>query len=74
MVKKLGWIAGGLITIGLMSPGWTQEATSLGTAGIDALRLHAFPYNLIGRKIAIAQVEIGRPGQFGLDKKVSKYR
>ena len=74
MVKKLGWIAGGLISIGLMSPGWTQEATSLGTAGIDALRLHAFPYNLIGRKIAIAQVEIGRPGQFGLDKKVSKYR
>lgn len=74
MEKKLGWIAGGLISFGLMSPGWTQEATSLGKAGIDALRLQAFPYNLIGRKIAIAQVEIGRPGQFGLDKAVSKYR
>ncbi|HCF27111.1 MAG TPA: peptidase S8 and S53 subtilisin kexin sedolisin, partial [Cyanobacteria bacterium UBA11049] len=74
MVKKLGWIAAGFISVGLMKPGWTQEATSLGTAGIDALRLQTFPYNLIGRKIAIAQVEIGRPGQFGLDKTVSKYR
>jgi hypothetical protein len=44
---------------------------STGEAGIDALRLHHPPYNLIGRKIAIGQVEIGRPGQFGLDKAVS---
>lgn len=29
--------------------------------GIDALKLHQAPYNLTGRKIAIGQVEIGRP-------------
>jgi len=39
----------------------------VGEAGIDALRLHD-PPNLLGRKIGIGQVEIGRPGQFGLDK------
>ncbi len=43
----------------------------LGETGIDALKLHAPPYNIIGRKIAIGQVEIGRPGQFGVDKAVS---
>jgi hypothetical protein len=42
--------------------------------GIDALRLHLPPYNLTGRKIAIGQVEIGRPGQFGIDKAVAKNR
>jgi len=41
---------------------------SVDTSGIDALRLHVAPYNLTGRKIAIGQVEIGRPGQFGTDK------
>jgi hypothetical protein len=41
---------------------------SVGPNGIDALRLHAAPYNLTGEKIAIGQVEIGRPSQFGLDK------
>ena len=47
---------------------------SVGEAGIDALRLQAPPYNLTGRKIAIGQVEIGRPGQFGIDKAVSQNR
>ncbi|NJL85097.1 MAG: S8 family serine peptidase [Leptolyngbyaceae cyanobacterium SM1_1_3] len=41
---------------------------SVGSEGIDARRLHEPPYSLTGRKIAIGQVEIGRPGQFGLDK------
>lgn len=41
---------------------------SVGPRGIDALRLHGDPYNLTGEKIAIGQVEIGRPSQFGLDK------
>ena len=41
---------------------------SIGEAGINARRLHELPYNLLGRKIAIGQVEIGRPGKFGLDK------
>lgn len=76
MVKKLTWIIGGLsATLGLSSPVLALLAkTSLGEAGIDALRLHLPPYNLIGRKIGIGQVEIGRPGQFGLDKAVSGNR
>jgi len=48
--------------------------SSIGPAGIDALRLHAAPYNLTGRKIAIGQVEIGRPGQFGIDKAAAQNR
>ncbi len=41
---------------------------SLGLSGIDALVLHQDPYNLLGRKIGIGQVEIGRPSKFGIDK------
>lgn len=48
--------------------------SSTGPAGIDAQRLHGQPYNLIGRKIAIGQVEIGRPGLFGFDKVVGESR
>ena len=43
-------------------------SNSVGEEGIDARRLHREPYLLTGRKIAIGQVEIGRPSQFGLDK------
>ena len=43
-------------------------SVSVGTDGIDARRLHQPPYNLTGKKIAIGQVEGGRPGVFGLDK------
>ncbi|WP_199324693.1 S8 family serine peptidase [Phormidium sp. FACHB-1136] len=43
-------------------------STSVGSEGIDARRLHGEPYGLTGGKIAIGQVEIGRPGRFGLDK------
>ncbi|MBW4655718.1 MAG: S8 family serine peptidase [Kaiparowitsia implicata GSE-PSE-MK54-09C] len=46
--------------------------SSVGDRGIDALRLHQAPYSLTGRKIAIGQVEIGRPAQFGLDKTASQ--
>jgi len=74
MVNKRAWTIGGLSAIGLASPGLALEIVSVGEAGIDALRLHNPPYNLIGRKIGIGQVEIGRPGQFGLDKAVSKNR
>ncbi len=41
---------------------------SVGATGIDAYRLHEAPYQLTGRKIAIGQVEVGRPAQLGLDK------
>lgn len=75
MVKKLAWMAAGFsATLGMSSAGLALETTSVGETGIDALRLHKFPYNLIGRKISIGQVEIGRPGQFGLDKAVSQNR
>ncbi|MEM6521404.1 MAG: S8 family serine peptidase, partial [Cyanobacteria bacterium P01_C01_bin.70] len=43
-------------------------SNSVGAGGIDALKLHSEPYFLTGNKIAIGQVEIGRPSQFGLDK------
>ncbi len=50
------------------------QDSSIADDGIDALKLQRAPYNLTGRKIAIGQVEIGRPGQFGIDKAVSKNR
>ena len=75
MVKKIAWTIGVLsATLGVSNPVSALPPTSVGEAGIDALRLHNSPYNLIGRKISIGQVEIGRPGQFGLDKAVSEKR
>ncbi len=71
MIKQLAWTIGGLSALGLGSPVLALQTTSIGEAGIDALRLHQLPYDLIGRKISIGQVEIGRPGQYGLDKAVS---
>ena len=58
-------------SFGLVPPVLAILSDSLGDKGIDALRLHQPPYNLTGRKIAIGQVEVGRPGQFGFDKVVS---
>lgn len=75
MNKKQIWIIWGLSASCLSAPVLAVALqTSLGTNGIDALRLHQAPYNLTGRKIAIGQVEIGRPGMFGWDKAVSKNR
>lgn len=70
IVKRLGWIIGGLSASCLTIPVFASPA-SIGETGIEASRLHDPPYNLIGRKIAIGQVEIGRPGLFGTDKAVS---
>jgi Subtilase family len=50
------------------------RSSSVGATGVNALILHQAPYNLLGRKIAIGQVEIGRPGQFGFDKAVAQNR
>jgi Subtilase family len=44
------------------------EDSSIAEEGIDALRLHRAPFFLTGRKIAIGQVEVGRPPMFGIDK------
>jgi Subtilase family len=75
MTKKLTWLFWGMSASCLSVPVVASVLqTSLGTNGIDALRLHQPPYNLRGRKIAIGQVEIGRPGMFGWDKAVSKNR
>ncbi|MBE7380690.1 MAG: S8 family serine peptidase [Leptolyngbya sp. SIO1E4] len=64
------WQSGCLGVAGVIGIGVPVFAlsTSVGSEGIDARRLHAEPYLLTGRKIAIGQVEIGRPSQFGLDK------
>ncbi len=68
------WVYKALVLVGgvggiapLALPGLALSE-SVGPNGINALRLHGAPYNLTGEKIAIGQVEIGRPSQFGLDK------
>ena len=61
MIKQLAWTIGGLSA--LVGSPVLGQTTSVGESGIDALRLHQLPYDLIGRKISIGQVEIGRPGQ-----------
>jgi subtilisin family serine protease len=50
----------------------STQNSSITADGIDAARLHQAPYYLTGKKIAIGQVEIGRPGLFGLDKAASR--
>lgn len=74
MTKKLCWIILGLGGTCVSVPVLAAVQASLGSSGIDAFKLHRSPYNLLGRKIAIGQVEIGRPGMFGWDKAVSKNR
>ncbi len=69
-VKKFGWVIGGISASCLTIPVLASPA-SIGEMGIDALKLRNAPYDLIGRKIAIGQVEIGRPGVFGFDKAVA---
>ena len=50
------------------------EDSSIAEEGIDAIRLHRAPFFLSGRKIAIGQVEVGRPAMFGVDKPKEKER
>ncbi|AKG23249.1 S8 family serine peptidase [Calothrix sp. 336/3] len=73
--KTVGILFAGLSTVCLSIPGMAARLdSSLDINGIDALKLQRPPYNLTGNKIAIGQVEIGRPGKFGWDKAVSKNR
>ena len=72
--KPLGLFLG-LLTWGLGSGFITIppiEDSSIAEEGIDALRLHRAPFFLSGRKIAIGQVEVGRPAMFGVDKPKDK--
>lgn len=61
------WLLGTLAVCGIGAP-VVALTNSVGETGIDAYRLHQEPYNLTGRKIAIGQVEVGRPARLGLDK------
>jgi hypothetical protein len=74
MSKKQAWIVGSVLAVAGMVPALALEPSSIGEGGIEALRLHAPPYDLLGRKIGIGQVEVGRPGKFGLDKASSVNR
>ena len=70
--KKRAWLMGGFAALGLLAPTLALALdSSVGEGGINALRLQQAPYNLTGKKIGIGQVEIGRPGKFGLDKAYS---
>jgi hypothetical protein len=73
-MKPLVWITGLISVLGAGAAIANITTDSLNQTGIDALRLNTAPYNLTGRKIAIGQIEVGRPGQFGLDKAVSNLR
>lgn len=70
MGQKIVWLACGLVVSGLITPALALY-NSVGEEGIYAHQLQEPPYNLTGRKIAIGQVEIGRPGKFGFDKAVA---
>ncbi|MGF1512869.1 MAG: S8 family serine peptidase [Elainellaceae cyanobacterium] len=68
--SRLTKLAGGValaIAIPMVAP-VVALVNSVGEAGIDALRLHQTPFNITGAKIAIGQVEIGRPARYRLDK------
>ncbi|MCC0176896.1 S8 family serine peptidase [Waterburya agarophytonicola K14] len=55
------------IIMGSFSPALALN-DSIGEQGVNARRLHLKPYNLLGRKIGIGQVEVGRPVKLGKDK------
>ncbi len=65
----------------VLSSGWGVSAvasplssvSSIDRTGIDAQKLQQAPYNLTGKKIAIGQVELGRPSYFRLDKAASRF-
>ncbi|MEM9772007.1 MAG: S8 family serine peptidase [Cyanobacteria bacterium P01_D01_bin.73] len=60
------------ITIGERAIAAAPKVNTTGPEGIDARRLHRAPFNLLGRKVALGQVEIGRPGQYAFDKGVTR--
>ena len=64
---KVTFLISGMLVVALVAPAVALQ-DSIGKKGVNALRLHLPPYNLLGRKIGIGQVEVGRPIQFGKDK------
>ena len=73
MTKKTMFLVSGWILSFLVAPAVALN-DSVGQRGVDALRLHRPPYNLLGRKIGIGQVEVGRPVKFGQDKLANTLR
>ncbi|BAQ66087.1 S8 family serine peptidase [Geminocystis sp. NIES-3709] len=67
MKQKLLWLTASINLVAFCLPAWGLNE-SLSEKGINALVLQEPPYNLLGRKISIGQVEIGRPKKFALDK------
>ncbi|MGL4884647.1 MAG: S8 family serine peptidase, partial [Waterburya sp.] len=67
MGKKLTFLVSGWIFSALIIPALALS-DSIGDKGVNARRLHQAPYNLLGRKISIGQVEVGRPVKMGQDK------
>ncbi|MEN9564881.1 MAG: hypothetical protein RLZZ69_77 [Cyanobacteriota bacterium] len=66
MSKQIGFLVFAGISL-LIAPVLALN-DSIGKSGINALRLHQPPYNLLGRKIGIGQIEVGRPVKLGQDK------
>jgi hypothetical protein len=67
MGKKVTFLVSGWIFSALIFP-TLALSDSIGDKGVNARRLHQAPYNLLGRKISIGQVEVGRPVKVGQDK------
>jgi subtilisin family serine protease len=67
-ISCLGLVAG--LAYGVQSNG---PLSTLDPVGINARKLHGYPFNLTGKKIAIGQVELGRPAAFRLDKAASTF-
>jgi subtilisin family serine protease len=67
MGKKVTFLVSGWIFSALIVPALALS-DSIGDKGVNARRLHQAPYNLLGRKISIGQVEVGRPVKVGQDK------
>ncbi len=57
MSKKVAFLVSGWIISVLVAPVLALQ-DSVGKKGVNALRLHKAPYNLLGRKIGIGQVEL----------------
>ncbi|MBW4535779.1 MAG: S8 family serine peptidase [Pleurocapsa minor HA4230-MV1] len=66
MSKQIGFLVFAGISL-LIAPVLALN-NSIDKSGINALRLHQPPYDLLGRKIGIGQVEVGRPVKLGKDK------
>jgi subtilisin family serine protease len=72
MFKKLARSMGiGMAIAGITPAIALNFNQTLGKEGIDLISLQQLPLNLTGKKIAIGQVEIGRPGKLSFDKTVS---